>query len=175
MDLDNRRHDAHGWVRRLRAFWDARTPPFDEARLWRKVAAQLPRQRSLRRWIPGWFARPIWAGASGFAAGVLTTAAVAFALVIAISPPPGADAEWTPLSGRTPWSTQREVQLLVAFRAHASVADMVTALQRAQATIRGGPTALGLWTVGVAPERAEHAVQILRATAAVESVSVLPR
>ena len=77
-----------------------------------------------------------------------------------------------PLSGQTQLVGGATLQ--VTFRESATEAEIRAALIGANAEIAGGPSALGIYTIRVASGAREAAVEKLRKSAAVESVTPLP-
>jgi hypothetical protein len=88
------------------------------------------------------------------------------------------------------WSPHGEVRLMsaptvvhapvasvlvqVAWRAHATSAQMQSVLQQVQGTVVSGPSVLGLWLVAVPQAQADEALKTLRSSAAVEQASRAP-
>ena len=123
--------------------------------------------------LASWFRR--WRqAAAGFALGAAAAAAVAWTLlpVLPVFAPPTHSA-LQPLGASAP-SPANAVLLQVVFRDQASVAQMRAALQAAGASVRSGPSSLGIWSVEVPSDRARAALAALQASAAVEHVAQQP-
>ncbi|TCT26252.1 hypothetical protein [Thermomonas haemolytica] len=176
-------HDARlprddALAHRLRQHWDAATPRVDQREAWRRLQAQLPpapaarKRPRLAERLAEW--RSWWLPTLSFASGA-ACAALALALLAPMTLSPArAPAAFEPLAGPAATTPAAGTRLAVAFAADARLADINTLLLQLQASVVQGPSALGLYTLEVAPDMAEQALQRLQSSPLVDSATLAP-
>lgn len=159
--------------RRLQEHWQAQTPPLDTHAAWQRLQAQLPpaRPRLLER-LAQW--RNLWIPSLTFAGGA-ACALLVLALLPATSRMPERDADaFVALSGPPAAPAAQGGVLQVTFSDSAPIADIDALLLQLGASITAGPSALGLYTLTVAPDKLEATRQQLQASPLIESVTQPP-
>ncbi|WP_240126658.1 hypothetical protein [Thermomonas alba] len=160
-------------TRRLRAHWQAMTPPLNQDAAWRRLQTQLAPARPssrlaarLAEWRTWWLPTLTFAGGAACAALAMVLLAP-----VTLAPAPAPQA-FTALSGPERPAPATGARLQVAFTADARMADINGLLLRLDASVVSGPSALGLYTLEVAPESAAQALQQLQASRLVDSATL---
>ncbi len=131
------------------------------------VAKPSPAVRSPFRFAS---ALPDWLRGNGDWRGWAIPLQAAVIVVLAVQLLPGGAPQNYQALGSAPAAVP---DVLVVFRAGASVQDMQRLLQGSGAQLVGGPTATGAWLLDVEPERRAAVLQALRADPAVELAEAL--
>lgn len=155
--------------RRLQEHWQAQTPSLDTHAAWQRLQAQLPPARPrLSERLAQW--RNVWIPTITFAGGA-ACALLVLAVLTATPRVPERDADtFVALSGPTPAPASQGGVLQVTFSDNARIADIEALLLQLDASLTAGPSALGLYTLTVAPDKLDAARQQLQASPLVESV-----
>lgn len=172
-----RSHPQHRWLIHVATQLRSREPAFEEERNWQRVLSRVEAQ-SLNAW--GRSARPLgrtvadwWALAIAWSFGVASTAALIFAVVPVLTTSHDESRNVVALGDATTAASSaddRAVTLQVTFKPDATVSEVTSLLQRAQAQVTGGPNAMGVWRISIPEERAQATALAWRREAMVKSV-----
>ncbi|MGC9162982.1 MAG: hypothetical protein ACP5F9_05470 [Thiomonas sp.] len=123
---------------------------------------------ALGAWLSRWRQ-----GLAGFAVGATAAAVMAFTLGPALHGSAQTGTALQPLGQSQPASAET-ARLQIVFRDQASIAEVRAALQAAGASVRDGPSRLGVWQVEVPKAQASAALAQLAKSAVVEHVARQP-
>ena len=142
--------------------------------LMERIALETPRGTKPPGWnerIGQWLRDVVGVRSTGWAMGVMAVVAVqAGVIAVLLADPPAVQAPLSGAATRT-GASSGQVLLTVAFRPQTTESAMRSTLASAGAQIVSGPSALGLYLVAVAPDKADSmATQLRAASAVVESV-----
>jgi hypothetical protein len=162
--------------RRLQSHWQAQTPPLDTHAAWQRLQAQLPPARPrLRERLAHW--RELWLPTMTFAAGA-ACALLVLALLPSrfLSPQTGDAGTFVALSGPPPAPAPHadHALLQVGFTETARITEINRLLLQLDASLVAGPSALGLYTLAIAPDKLAAVQQQLQASPLVDSVAQVP-